>query len=94
MVDYLGELYLFLVMSVFPGFGGQSFIADVLAKVDAARELREKHGFHFAIEIDGGITLDTATAARDAGAEVLVAGTSVFKSADYAATIQGLRGGA
>jgi ribulose-phosphate 3-epimerase len=94
VVDYLGELDLFLVMSVFPGFGGQSFIADVLAKVEAARDLREKHGFDFAIEIDGGITLDTAPAARGAGAEVLVAGTSVFKSADYAAIIDGLRGGA
>ena len=93
VVDYLGELDLFLVMSVFPGFGGQSFIADVLAKVEAARELREKHGFEFAIEIDGGITLDTATAARGAGTEVLVAGTSVFKSDDYATTIRGLRGG-
>ena len=91
VVDYLGELDLFLVMSVFPGFGGQSFIPEVLAKVTRARELRERNGFEFAIEIDGGITLETAVAARQAGAEVLVAGTSVFKSPDYAETIQGLR---
>ncbi|MFQ5510949.1 MAG: ribulose-phosphate 3-epimerase [Candidatus Krumholzibacteriia bacterium] len=93
VTDYLGELDLFLVMSVFPGFGGQSFMAEVLEKVEAARGLREEHGFHFAIEIDGGINLDTAEAARQAGAEILVAGTSVFKSADYAATIRGLRAG-
>ncbi len=91
VVDYLGELDLFLVMSVFPGFGGQSFIPEVLAKVTRARELRERNGFEFAIEIDGGITLETAAAARNAGAEVLVAGTSVFKSSDYAETIAGLR---
>ena len=89
--NYFDSIDLFLVMSVFPGFGGQSFMSDVLPKAEAARKIREERSLDFAIEIDGGITVDTAVPARAAGAEILVAGTSVFKSNDYAATIDALR---
>ena len=90
---YFGEIDLFLVMSVFPGFGGQSFMAEVLPKVQEARRIRGEKGLEFAIEIDGGIDVDTSKQARRAGADILVAGTSVFKSPDYAQRISALRSG-
>ena len=89
---YFGDIDLFLVMSVFPGFGGQKFIADTLGKVEEARRIRDEKGLEFAIEIDGGITAETAVPAREAGVDILVAGTSVFRAGDYAAAIAGLRG--
>ena len=90
--DYLGDIDLLLVMSVFPGFGGQSFIGDVLSKVDAARSARDRDGLEFAIEIDGGIDAETAVPSREAGVDILVAGTSIFKSGDYGRAIAALRG--
>jgi len=90
-VEYFDLIDLFLVMSVFPGFGGQSFISGVLEKVAETREIRDKKGLHFAIEIDGGINAETAADARGAGVDVLVAGTAIFKSGDYAKTIRALR---
>ena len=92
VMDFFGDIDLFLVMSVFPGFGGQKFIGDVLSKVEAAADFRAKNGLDFAIEIDGGINADTAALARDAGVDILVAGTSVFRADDYAAAIRGMRG--
>jgi ribulose-phosphate 3-epimerase len=89
---YLGDIDLLLVMSVFAGFGGQSFIEGSLALVERAARLRERHGHTFAIEIDGGITPDTANRSRDAGADILVAGTAIFRTSDYAASIQAIRG--
>ena len=89
---YLGDIDLLLVMSVFAGFGGQSFIEDSLKHVERATMLRENHGHTFAIEIDGGITPESAKRARDAGADILVAGTAVFRSPDYGAAIKALRG--
>ena len=86
---YLGECGLVLLMSVFPGFGGQSFIPDVLEKVAQLREL----GFDGEISIDGGIAPATAPAAIDAGVDILVAGTAVFGQEDRASAIQTLRGG-
>jgi ribulose-phosphate 3-epimerase len=79
-----------LVMSVFPGFGGQKFIADVLQKVRGLRDA----GYPGDIEIDGGIDPTTAPLAVAAGVDVLVAGTAVFRAPDRAAAIQTLRGGA
>ena len=90
--EYLGDIDLLLVMSVFPGFGGQAFIADVLGKVEAARSIRDRDGLEFAIEIDGGIDAGTAAPARTAGVDILVAGTSIFKSESYGDTIAQLRG--
>ncbi len=91
VVDYLGEIDLLLVMSVFPGFAGQSFIPDVLSKVEDARRIREEKGFDFVIEIDGGIKPSTAALAKRAGVDILVAGSSVFGSSDYAAAIRAIR---
>jgi ribulose-phosphate 3-epimerase len=71
-----------LFMSVEPGFGGQSFMPEVLAKVEEAREWVEKRGLGADIQIDGGITLETARQAVSAGANVLVAGTTIFGSDD------------
>jgi ribulose-phosphate 3-epimerase len=89
---YLGDIDLLLVMSVFAGFGGQSFIEGSLAHVERAARLREKHELTFAIEIDGGISPETARRARDAGADILVAGTAIFRSPDYGASIRAIRG--
>ena len=82
---------LVLVMSVNPGFGGQAFIPEVLDKVRAARNLVDSRGLATDIQIDGGITTDTAAAARAAGADVFVAGTAVFGADDPAAAIADLR---
>jgi ribulose-phosphate 3-epimerase len=88
---YLGDIDLLLVMSVFAGFGGQSFIEGSLDHVERAAKLRRKHGHTFAIEIDGGITPETALRARNAGADILVAGTAIFRTPNYAASIKALR---
>ena len=89
---FLEELDLLLVMSVVPGFGGQSFMAEILPNVTQAAKLRERLGLTFAIEIDGGINPETAARARSAGAEILVAGTAIFRTPDYAASIAAIRG--
>ena len=71
-----------LVMSVVPGFGGQSFISEVLKKISQAREFIDSRGLAADIQVDGGITPATARLARDAGAEVFVAGTAIFRAED------------
>jgi ribulose-phosphate 3-epimerase len=85
---------LVLIMSVNPGFGGQSFIYGQLKKIEAAATRIAKTGRHIDLEVDGGITPETAKEAVSAGANILVAGTSVFKDgpAKYAANIAALRG--
>jgi ribulose-phosphate 3-epimerase len=90
--DYFDDIDLLLVMSVFPGFAGQSFMPEVLAKVEAARKIREENGFDFVIEVDGGINPTTARRAREAGVDILVAGSAVFGSGDYAGSIRAIRG--
>ncbi len=92
VAGYFGDIDLLLVMSVFPGFSGQSFIPGVLAKVEAARKTRDENGFDFAIEIDGGIDADTSKRAREAGVDIMVSGSTVFGSSDYGQTIETLRG--
>jgi ribulose-phosphate 3-epimerase len=85
---------LVLIMTVNPGFGGQSFIESQLRKIEAAAGLIAQTGRQIALEVDGGITPETARRAIAAGADVLVAGTSVFKghAGSYAANITALRG--
>jgi ribulose-phosphate 3-epimerase len=78
-------------MSVEPGFGGQSFISEVLAKIETAREWVEERGLATDIQIDGGITPDTARMAKDAGANVFVAGTAIFRAQDPLAAVAELR---
>ncbi len=95
MLDYLlEEIDLVLVMSVNPGFGGQSFISSQLRKIEAIRKQIDKLGKPIDLEVDGGIDATTARMAIDAGADVLVAGTATFKGGPsaYAANIATLRG--
>ncbi len=95
MLDYLiDDVDLVLVMSVNPGFGGQSFISNQLRKIEAIRKMIDKTGRQIHLEVDGGITLETAPLAISAGADVLVAGTATFKGgqSQYAANIRALRG--
>ncbi len=88
----LERIDLLLLMTVFPGFGGQKFISDVLHKIEEASELREKHGYRYVIEVDGGVNAATAPSVRDSGGQILVAGTAVFGSGDYLAAISDIRG--
>jgi ribulose-phosphate 3-epimerase len=85
---------LILVMSVNPGFGGQSFLESQLPKIEKLRRLIEASGRDIRLQVDGGVTAKTAPLCLNAGADVLVAGTAVFGAPDYAAAIQALRGGA
>ncbi len=95
MLDYLiDEIDLVLVMSVNPGFGGQSFITSQLRKIEALRKMIEKSGRPIHLEVDGGIDAATGRQCTDAGADVLVAGTASFKGGPscYAANIAALKG--
>ena len=95
MLDYvLDEIDLVLVMSVNPGFGGQSFIESQLGKIEAIANRVAKAGLDVDVEVDGGIDAVTARRAQDAGADVLVAGTATFRGgpACYADNIRQLRG--
>jgi ribulose-phosphate 3-epimerase len=83
---------LVLVMSVNPGFGGQSFIRSQLSKIAALRAMIEASGREIALQVDGGVTAETARDCIAAGADVLVAGTAVFGARDYAAAIAAIRG--
>jgi ribulose-phosphate 3-epimerase len=87
----IGTADLVLVMSVNPGFGGQAFLPEVLPKVRAIRQMIDRSGRHVDLEIDGGITADTAALATEAGARVLVAGSAVFAHGSYGTAIATLR---
>lgn len=96
-LDYLiEEIDLVLVMSVNPGFGGQSFISSQLKKIEAIRKRIDQLGIEAKLEVDGGINPETARLCIDAGADVLVAGSASFKggAGQYAANVAALRGGA
>jgi ribulose-phosphate 3-epimerase len=90
----LEDIDLMLVMSVNPGFGGQSFLTSQLAKVERLRRMIDRAGLDIVLEVDGGITATTAPQCLSAGADALVAGTAVFKggASAYAANIAALRG--
>ena len=95
MLDYLiDDIDLVLVMSVNPGFGGQSFISSQLRKIEAVRKMIDKSGRRIHLEVDGGVDLVTAPQCVSAGADVLVAGTATFKGGPehYAANIAALKG--
>lgn len=91
MEPYLPDVDLVLVMTVEPGFGGQPFIPEMMEKVSAARDARAARNLGYRIEVDGGIGAGTAATSIAAGADTLVAGTSVFGAKDMAAAIRGLR---
>jgi ribulose-phosphate 3-epimerase len=89
---YLETVDMILLMSVFPGFGGQKFIESVLDKINAVKTLIENSGRNIDLEIDGGITVDNADEVIKRGVNVLVAGSSVYKSQNPSETIRRLRG--
>ena len=89
--DVLGEIDLVCLMSVNPGFGGQSFIEKTYDKVKALRAMADEAGHQLLIEIDGGVTPANASALVAAGADVLVAGSSVFKAADPSAAATAIK---
>lgn len=88
---YIKDLYMVLVMTVEPGFGGQSFMEDMLPKVSQLKKQAEKENLKLLIEADGGISCDTIGKASKAGVDVCVAGTAVFKAQDSAAAIEELK---
>lgn len=90
---FLGQVDLILVMTVQPGFGGQSFRRDMLPKIQQIATWRRERGLNFRLEVDGGIDLATGPECREAGADTFVAGTSFFRSAnkaEFAAKFAGL----
>ena len=80
--NYLDQINLILIMSVNPGFGGQKFMPDVLKKIEELVNIRDQKKFNFDIEIDGGINFENSKLAIKAGANILVSGTTIFKSND------------
>jgi ribulose-phosphate 3-epimerase len=89
---FLEMIDLLLIMTVHPGFGGQAFRPEMMEKVRRAKEWREANGGKLQIEVDGGIKPETARTSTENGANILVAGTSIFRAPDYAAGIRELRG--
>jgi ribulose-phosphate 3-epimerase len=89
---HLAKIDLLLIMTVHPGFGGQAFRPEMMEKVRRAREWKQAHNPQLHIEVDGGINAETARLCIGNGATVLVAGTSVFRTADYRKAIADLRG--
>ena len=90
LIPYLSQIDLVLVMTVYPGFGGQSFMENQLPKIQALREAIDQCDNDIDLVVDGGINSDTAPKAIDAGANVLVAGTAVFRGGDYKGAIRQL----
>lgn len=89
-VPFLKRVDLILVMTVWPGFGGQSFIEDTLPKMGLLHAWREERGLSYRIEVDGGIDLETAPLCREQGVDTFVAGTAFFKAEDPAAFLEGI----
>ena len=91
VLPFIGKVDLILVMTVEPGFGGQSFMHDMLPKIAAIRGYIDKINPLCELEVDGGIDAHTSALVKEAGANVLVAGSAVFKAADRAAAIRDIR---
>jgi ribulose-phosphate 3-epimerase len=89
---YLPSLDLLLIMTVHPGFGGQAFRPEMMEKVRRAKQWRDANGGKLHVEVDGGIKPGTASISIENGANILVAGTSIFRAPDYAEAIRELRG--
>ena len=80
ILNFLDQIDLVLIMSVNPGFGGQKFMPEVLTKIKQLKKIQKEKNLHFDIEIDGGINFDNSKTAIEAGANILVSGTTIFKS--------------
>ena len=90
--ELMEDIDMALIMTVNPGFGGQKFIPSMLEKISILRHTVEENGFIFDIEVDGGINAETAPLVREAGANVLVAGSAVYGAPDIKAAVQAIRG--
>lgn len=94
-VDFIKEVLSYvdmvLVMTVNPGFGGQSFIHEALPKIEQLNQLRKENGYSYEIEIDGGVNKETAKLCTDRGADVLVAGSAIYNESDRAGAIKAIR---
>ena len=88
---YLDHVELVLVMTVEPGFGGQQFMPDMLEKVKTLVKLREENGYHYVIEVDGGINDENVKICKEAGVDIVVAGSFIVKSSDPLSRIKSLR---
>lgn len=88
---YLELIDLLLVMTVVPGFGGQSFMEEMMPKVELATTWREENNYNYHVQVDGGIGIETASIAKKAGANVLVAGSSTFGAANMSEAILAMR---
>ena len=82
LIDEIDKIDLVLVMSVNPGFGGQKFMPEVLDKIKELKKIKDKNQYHFDIEVDGGINFSNSKIVLEAGADILVSGTAVFKEND------------
>ena len=91
--EYLDDIDLILVMSVEPGFGGQKFMPDSLEKIRYYSALKEEKGYSYVIEIDGGVGAGNADIVREAGTELIVAGSAVFGAKDRAEAVSAIKGG-
>ena len=89
--EYLPYIHMCLIMTVEPGKGGQTLITDMIAKIDELKTYAEKNSLEIDIEADGGINLKTAERVKNAGANILVAGTAILKAADYKIIIDELK---
>lgn len=92
VLPYIKDIDMLLIMSVYAGFGGQSFIESSLGKLREARKLIDASGRNIELEVDGGVTELNAAAIREAGADVLVAGSAVFRSVDPTHTVSVIKG--
>lgn len=90
LIPFLSQLDVVLVMSVEPGFGGQKFDPNAVDKIKKLHTYRQVHGYQYLIEVDGGINATTAKPCKEAGVDVLVAGSSVFNTSDYKKAIDSL----
>ena len=91
VMPYLEHIDLLLCMTVVPGFGGQSFMEEIMPKIEQAASLRDLRGLSYHIEVDGGIGVETAETASKAGANVLVAGSSTFRADDMKLAVENIR---
>jgi ribulose-phosphate 3-epimerase len=91
ILPVLADCDLVLIMSVFPGFGGQAFIPEVLEKVKKLVLIRKEKSYHYKIEIDGGITMENFPLVKDAGVDIVVAGTTLYKAKNMSELIQTMK---
>jgi ribulose-phosphate 3-epimerase len=92
--EYISEIDMLLMMTVFPGFGGQAFIPAVLSKIEEARKIIDQRKLSVLLEVDGGIKVDNIEQVVRAGGEVIVSGSGIFKTPSYAETIRQMRNAA